>query len=92
MDRQLVTSEQIAEALETDFQQLAKEIAEAMNLARAGSIIDDSEFPVFEANGKFRKQAFTKALKLVQKNHESFSPSSEESSQPRQTQDQSCDD
>ena len=87
MSKQRVTAEQIARALESDFEVLAEEIAEAMNSAKAGSIIDDSELGVFEANGKFRREAFTKALKLVQDKHESFSPWLEKTAEPGQTKD-----
>jgi hypothetical protein len=52
-------------------------MAAAMNEAKAGSIIADSELAVFEASGEFRQQAFEKALSLVQAKHEAFSPSTQ---------------
>ena len=78
-----ITTGQIKELLTQDIEQLANEMAKAINNARDGSIIDDSEMPVFEANGKFRQKAFEKVLDLVQKKHEAFSPSGQKTSKSR---------
>ena len=75
MDDKKVTAEEIKALLAGDFEAFAEQMAAAMNEAKAGSIIADSEMPVFEASGEFRQQAFEKALSLVQAKHEAFSPS-----------------
>jgi len=77
MDDKKVTAEEIEALLLGDFRAFSEQMAAAMNEARAGSIIDDSEMPVFEASGKLRQQAFEKALSLVQQKHEAFSPSAD---------------
>ena len=78
MEDKKVTAEEIQELLAGDFAALAKEMAEAMNSAKDGSIIADSEVLVFEANGKFRQQAFEKVIGLMQDRHEAFSPSADD--------------
>ena len=75
MDDKKVTAEEIEALLAGDIRRFSEQMAAAMNEAKAGSIIDDSEVPVFEASGEFRQQAFEKALGLVQARHEAFSPS-----------------
>ena len=77
MDDKKVTAAEIKGLLSEDFDQFAEQMAAAMNEAKVGSIIDDSEMPVFEASGKLRQQAFEKALSLVQQKHEAFSPSAD---------------
>jgi hypothetical protein len=74
MEDAKVTAEEIKGLLAGDFDRFAEQMAAAMNEAKAGSIIADSELPVFEASGAFRQQAFEKALSLVQQKHEAFSP------------------
>lgn len=75
MEDKKVTVEDMEAILAGDFRRFAEQMAAAMNEAKAGSIIADSELPVFEASGEFRQQAFEKALSLVQAKHEAFSPS-----------------
>jgi len=77
MDDKKVTAEEIKALLAGDFEAFVEQVAAAMNAAKAGSIIADSEVPVFEASGEFRKQVFEKALSLVQAKHEAFSPSAQ---------------
>mgnify|MGYP006296540917 CR=1 FL=1 len=77
MEDKKVTAEEILALLAGDVEEFAGQMASAMNEAKAGSIIADSEMPVFEASGKFRRQAFEKALRLVQQKHEAFSPSAQ---------------
>ena len=55
MEDKKVTAAEIKGLLSEDFDQFAEQMAAAMNEARAGSIIDDSEMPVFEASGKLRQ-------------------------------------
>jgi len=77
MEDKKVTAEEIKGLLAGDFEAFAEQMAAAMNEAKAGSIIADSEVPVFEASGAFRQQAFGKVLDLVQAKHEAFSPSAQ---------------
>ncbi len=72
-----ISAEELKQVLAEDFDLLAEEIAEAMNSAKAGSIIADSEEPVRDANAEFRQRAYQKALSLLQKKQEAFSPSTE---------------
>jgi hypothetical protein len=92
MDDKKVTVEEIKALLADDFRRFAEQMAAAMNDAKAGSIIADSEIPVFHASGKFRQQAFAKALGLVQAKHEAFSPSAQRDAEQRQQADSACDD
>jgi len=57
--------------------ELAEKMAMAMNEAKAGSIIDDSEEPVRDAHADFRQQSVQKAIDLLasQQGQEAFSPS-----------------
>jgi len=84
MDDTKVTAEEIQALLAEDFKKYSEQLAKAMNDAKAGSIIDDSELPVFEASGRFRQEAFQKALSLVQARHEAFSPSAQPDAQQGQ--------
>ena len=72
-----VTAEEIEAMLAGDIRSLAEEMAAAMNSAKAGRIIADSEEPVRDAHGKFRQQAYEKVLRLLQAKQESFSPSAQ---------------
>jgi hypothetical protein len=75
MDSQ-ITKSQLKQALSIDFDQLIEDVVEAINSARPGSIIDDSEEPVRDAAGQFRRMLFEKALEL-RGHSEAFSPSSQ---------------
>jgi hypothetical protein len=92
MDEKKVTAEEIKGILSGDFDRFAEQLAAAMNESKAGSIIADSELPVFEASGKFRQQAFEKALSLVQEKHEAFFPSADGASEQGQQDGAACDD
>ncbi len=69
-----VTGKQLQSLLSGDVEQLFDQVAEALNQARPGKIIDDSEEPVREAAGEFRRLLFEKALSL-RGQREAFSPS-----------------
>jgi hypothetical protein len=92
MDDKKVTAEEIKGLLTGDFDRFAEKMAVAMNEAKAGSIIADSELPVFEASGKFRQQSFEKVVGLVQQKHEAFSPSADGASEQGQQDGAACDD
>ena len=84
MEDKKVTAEEIKAMLAGDIDALAEEMAAAMNGAKAGRIIADSEEPVRDAHGKFRRQAYQKILSLLQAKQEAFSPSAQRASQQRQ--------
>ena len=92
MEGKKVTVEEMEVLLATDFRRFAEQMAAAMNEAKAGSIIADSELPVFEASGEFRQQAFEKALGLVQARHEAFSPSARRDAEQGNQGRPACDD
>ena len=76
MDGQRITPEQLDAVLEKDYQALKREICDAMNAARAGRIIADTEEPVRDAHAVFRQRAYQKAIDLLAKRagQEAFSP------------------
>ena len=69
-----ITKKQLKQTLSVDIERLLDEVVKAMNTAEPGSIIDDSEEPVRDAAGQFRRMLFEKALELRSKS-EAFSPS-----------------
>lgn len=69
-----ITKRQLKQALSVDIEILIDDVVEAMNNAKPGSIIDDSEEPVRDAAGQFRRMLFEKALELRSQS-EAFSPS-----------------
>ena len=77
MEDTKVTAEELEAAMAGDLKHLFAEVAEAMNAARAGQIIADSEEPVRDANAEFRQQLYQKALGLLQQKQEAFSPSAD---------------
>jgi hypothetical protein len=85
MDDKKITAKELQLAMEQEFTEMIQEVVEAMNNAKAGSIIADSEEPVRDANAKFKQQIFQKALDLLQKKQEAFSPSSDNEEQGKQT-------
>lgn len=91
MEEKRVSAEDVKRALAADFDQLAGEIAEAMNAARAGRIIADTEEPVRDAHAKFREQAYEKAISLLQEKQEAFSPSGQRAAEQGQAGDNASD-
>jgi hypothetical protein len=76
MDDQRITAEELEEELQAEVKVLAKQIADAINQAKAGRIIADSEEPVRDAHAEFRQKAYQRALDLLQDKalQEDFSP------------------
>jgi len=77
MDDQRITAEELEADLQADVKVLAGRIAQAINRAKAGRIIADSEEPVRDAHAEFRQRAYQRALNLLQDKalQEDFSPS-----------------
>ena len=92
MDDKRVTAEEIMAVLVGDVRALSEEIAKAMNTARDGSIINDSEIPIWKAHNVFREEVTNKAVRLVQKKHEAFSPSANGDAESRLEEDHGSDD
>ena len=81
MDDAKVTAADLKKALAGDFDRMVEKIVTAMNGAKAGRIIADSEEPVRDANDEFRQRAFEQALGLLQAKQEAFSPSAQRTPQ-----------
>jgi len=84
MEDTRITAEEIERMLSGEIRALAQEMAAAMNNAKAGRIIADSEELVRDAHGKFRQQAYAKVIGLLQAKQEAFSPSAQRTSQQGQ--------
>lgn len=68
--------EKLKESLKKDFEDCITEVVQAIDTAKAGSIIDDSEEPVRIATAKLRQKIFQKALQMKTDAAEAtFSPS-----------------
>jgi len=59
-----IEAKKLRESLENDIQSCIDEVTEAINTARTGAIIDDSEEPVRIATAKLRQKIFQKALQM----------------------------
>ena len=92
MEDKGITPEQLMAEMQGDFQALAVEVAAAMNAAKAGRIIADTEEPVRDANAVFRERMFQKALSLLQAKQEAFSPSGPRAAEQGQTDNDAPDD
>lgn len=75
MDDTQVNVEELKRMLSGEIDGLVAKVADAMNTARAGRIIADSEEKVRDAHAEFRQQVFEKALHLLQTKQGAFSPS-----------------
>ena len=81
MEDRRITAEELQAQLQGDLKVLSEQIAEAINMAKAGRIIADSEEPVRDAAAVFRQKAYQRALDLLQNKalQEDFSPSQDPS-------------
>lgn len=79
MEDKRVTAEQILVEIGTDVERLAQKVSDAINNAQAGAIIDQSEERVRDAHAEFRQQSYQKAIGLLEKDQQAFSPSPESS-------------
>lgn len=84
MEDQGITPEQLDAVLEQEYRALKQRICDAMNAAKAGRIIADTEEPVRDAHAVFRQQAYQKAIDLLAQSvsQEAFSPSAQRSRRP----------
>jgi hypothetical protein len=83
MEGKGITVEELKQAMAGDFERLAERVAAAMNGAKDGRIIADTEELVRDANAVFREQMYAKAIGLLQNRQEAFSPSARRASEQR---------
>ncbi len=77
MEDKRITAEEILAEIDIDVKQMAQKVADAINNAQAGAIIDQSEEQVRDAHAVFRQTTYQKALSLLERNQQAFSPSPE---------------
>ena len=79
MEDKKITPQELKAALNGDINRLVDQVAEAINSAQPGRIINDSEEPVRDASAEFRQRLYQKAIDLLQDKHlqEDFSPSAD---------------
>ncbi len=77
MDEKRITTDELLAEIDLDVKQMAEKVADAINRAQAGAIINQSEEPVRDAHALLREATFQKALSLLEKKQQAFSPSSE---------------
>jgi hypothetical protein len=71
--------EKLKKLLKEDFDDCIAEVVRAIDTAKIGSIIDDSEEPVRISTGKLRQKIFQKALQLkIEAADAAFSPSKQD--------------
>ena len=59
-----IEAEELKRAMAQEIEQLAEETAEALNKARDGAIIADSEKIVHDAMARFREKVYEKAVQM----------------------------
>ena len=91
MEGKQIIVEELKRALSADFERLAEQVAAAMNGARDGRIIADTEEWVRQANATFREQMYQKAVRLLQDKQEAFSPSARRTPEQRPAADDASD-
>ncbi len=79
MDEKRITTDELLAEIDVDVKQMAQKVADAINRAQAGAIINQSEEPVRDAHALLRKATYQKALSLLEKKQQAFSPSAESS-------------
>jgi hypothetical protein len=71
-----IDAQQLEKSLREDFERCITAVVQAVNGARVGAIIDDSEEPVREATAQLRQKIFEKAVQMKTDAAEAaFSPS-----------------
>lgn len=79
MEDKRITPQELKAALNGDIDRLVEQVADAINSAQPGRIINDSEEPVRDANADFRQRLYQKAIDLLQDKdlQGDFSPSAD---------------
>jgi len=91
MEGKQVSAEELKRVWAADFDQLAQEVAKAMNGAQDGHVIADTEELVRDANAVFREQMYAKVIGLLLSQQEAFSPSARRASEQGQAADDASD-
>lgn len=74
-----ITPEQLAKAMDADYQKLVQQVIAAVNEAPDGAVISGSEELVRETMARFRQKVYEKAIQLrTQAAQAAFSPSEEQ--------------
>jgi len=81
MEGKPISVEELKRVMAAGFDQLAREVAQAMNSAQAGHLIADTEELVRDAHAVFREQMYAQAIRLLQSQQEAFSPSARRASE-----------
>lgn len=77
MEDKRITAEEILAEIHIDVNDMAQKVADAINSAEAGAIINQSEEQVRDAHAVFRQRTYQKALSLLERKQQAFSPSPE---------------
>jgi len=91
MDDKRVTAEQVLAEIGVDVERMAEKVADAINNAQAGAIIDQSEEPVRDAHAELRQKTYQKAIGLLEDSRQAFSPSPDSSGTELEKQGQAKD-
>jgi hypothetical protein len=83
MEGKGIRAEEVKQAIAADVERLAEQVAHAMNAAKDGHIIADTEEPVRQAHAVFRERVYEKAIGLLQNRQEAFSPSARRTAKQR---------
>ena len=84
MEDKKITAEDLKRSLNLDIDMMLQDVANAMNNAKAGSIIADSEELVRDAHAVLRQKVYQKAVETLLQNQGSFSP--EQVSEPNKVE------
>lgn len=79
-----ISAEELEQNLQTEVKDLMRQTAQALNEARAGAIIPDSEEIVRQAVAEFRQKVYERAVQLVADKaaRAAFSPGAQRSKRP----------
>ena len=91
MEGKRVSVEELKQVMAADFDLLVQKVAEAMNAAKDGRIIADTEELVRDANSEFRQRVYGEALRLLQSKQEAFFPSARRAQEQRPAADDPSD-
>ena len=91
MQEDRINVEELKQAMAEDIERLAEKVAAAMNAAKEGHIIAETEELVRDANAEFRERAYEKAIRLLQNKQEAFSPSAQRAPEQGQAIDNASD-
>jgi hypothetical protein len=83
-----ISAEELEQSLQLEWQELLARTAQALNEARAGAIIADSEEIVRQAMAEFRQKAYERGVQLLADKaaKAAFSPGAQRKDRPSGTQ------